>query len=254
MATKQKTVKVSKKTAGLEKKLDLIVTKRTVFGKKLLKLRHEGIVPGNIFGTDFKSEAVSVVKKDFINIYKTAKETGIIYLQLNSEEIPVLIKTVQTHPVTDLLLHVDFRKVNLKAKIVTEVPVTIIGVSVAVTQQGGVLLTQMNRLSVEALPQDIPQTIDVDISTITELGQEIKVSQIKLPVNCVVKDEADKVVVSVIAHKEESITPETTVAAPEVITEKAPAEGEEETAPDEGKSAAPAVEKKTEKKTDTKAK
>lgn len=212
------------KIKSTTEKLELKAQRRTVFGKKLKKLRHDGLVPANVFGPEFKSVSLSLPFKDFTKTYKTAKETGIVYLAFDKEEIPVLIKQVQRHPVSDTVLHVDFRKVDLKKKIQTEVPIKTVGVSEAVSQKSGVLLTLSENLLVEALPQDIPQAIDVDISSIKELGQEIKVADLSKSSAYEIKTPAEKVVVSVVEHKEESVTPETTTAAPEVIG-KAPAEG-----------------------------
>lgn len=229
----------TKKTA--QNKLTLTVTSRQVFGKNLGKLRATGAIPANIYGPKFASKSVSVPFKDFINTYKQAHETGVIYLNLEKDEIPVLIKNVQRHPVSNAILHTDFRKIDLKQKIETDVPVKIIGESVAVNQKGGVLLHLSHTLLVEALPTDIPSEISVDISKLLELGQEIKVSDLTKSDSFTIKELPDKVIVSVVEHKEESVTPETVSAAPEVITEK-PAEGEEtpaEATPAEG-AAAPA--------------
>lgn len=207
------------------KKLTLKVEKRDVLGKKVKKLRREGMLPGNIYGTDFKSTSVTANLKEFFQVYKTARETGVVHLDLEKKEVPVLIKFVQRHPVTDLLLHVDFRKIDLTQKIQTEVPVSVTGTSEAVSVKGGVLLIQSNTLEVKALPSDIPQKIEVDISTIKEIGEEIKVKDLKKSDKYEFTTEAEKVVVSIVAHKEESVTPDTVSAQPEVITE-APAEGE----------------------------
>ena len=208
------------------KKHTLKVEKRVVFGKKLNNLRKQGVVPANIYGTDFKSTSVSVNYKDFVKSYKIAKETAVVYLDLDKTEIPVLIKSLQKHPVNDSLLHVDFRKIDLSKKVVTDVPVKTTGVSEAVTQKGGVLLLQSELLTVEALPSDIPQEIMIDVSILKEIGSEIKVADLAKSDKYEFKTAPEKVVVSVVAHKEESITPDTTVAAPEVLTEAAPAEGE----------------------------
>jgi len=216
-----------KKMTKLSDKQVLKVENRILFGKKIKKLRKQGIVPSNIFGPEFKSTSISVDKKEFIKIYRVVRETGVVYLLLGKEEIPCLIKHLQKHPVTDVLLHVDFRKIDLAKKIETDVPVKTIGVSEAVSQKGGVLLLQSENLLVEALPQDIPHTIDIDISIIKELGQEIKVSDIAKSSKYLIKTSPVKVVVSVVAHKEESITPDTATAAPEVLTEAAAEEGEE---------------------------
>lgn len=223
---KSKTAKTEK-----EKKLSLEVKARTVFGKKLKKIRKEGFLPSNIFGPNFKSQSVSANYKDFINVYRIAKETGIVYLKSGTDEIPALIKMVQLHPVSGIILHVDFRKIDLKQSIQTEVPVKIIGQSEAVVQKSGVLLTLADKLLVEALPQDIPQSIEVDIALLKEIGNEIKVSDLSKSTKYQIKEDLNKVIVSVIEHKEESVVPETTAApAPEVITEAAKPEGEEATA------------------------
>jgi len=206
-------------------KQTLEVKSRELVGKKAKKLRKQGLVLANIYGPEFKSKSVSVDLKSLLKTYKIVKETGVVYLKLDSSEVPVLIKNIQKHPVTDFILHVDFRKIDLKKKIETAVPVKTTGVSEAVSQKGGVLLLQTESIDIEALPQDIPHYIEIDISTIKEIGQEIKVSDLKKSASYEIKTDSNKVVVSVVEHKEESITPDTTVAAPEVITE-APKEGE----------------------------
>jgi len=220
-------MKKSKKTS--EEKLVLAVKPRTIFGRKLGKLRAEGQVPATVYGPDFTSKSVSAGLKDLLAVYKTAKETGIVYIKIDQDEIPVMIKNPQHHPVNNNLLHVDLRKIDLKKKIQTKVPVKTIGVSEAVSQKAGVLLTLSENLLVEALPQDIPQQIEIDISAIKDIGQEIKVSDLPKSVKFEIKDDPAKAIVSVVAHKEESVVAETTVAAPEVITEKA-VEGAETTA------------------------
>ena len=219
-----------KKSANSSEKVFLKVELRQVFGKKLSKIRKQGLVPGNVYGPDFKSQSVSILQKDLIKTYKKVGETGVVYLSLDKDNIPVLIKTIQKHPVSGFLLHIDFRKIYLSKKIETAVPVKTIGVSEAVIQKAGVLLIVSETLLVEALPKDIPSYIEVDISIIKEIGQEVKVADLKKTDKYEVKTPAEKGVVSGIAHKEESIVPETAVAAPEIITEAAKEGAEEGTA------------------------
>ncbi|OGK10730.1 hypothetical protein A2767_06980 [Candidatus Roizmanbacteria bacterium RIFCSPHIGHO2_01_FULL_35_10] len=215
-----------KSKSDQQTKLTLIVTPRTVFGKKLNKLRKEGNIPANIYGQDFKSQSVTAVFKDFTKTYKIAKETGVVFLDLDKKELPVLIKNVQRHPVNDNILHIDFRKIDLKQKIQTEVPIKVIGQSEAVSVKAGVLLTQAESLLVEALPTDIPQQIEIDITSLKEIGQEYKVSNLPKSDKFEVKDDQNKVIVSIVQHKEEEILPQTAPAvAPEVITAKPDEEG-----------------------------
>ena len=223
-----------KKSLSSSEKVTLKAELRNVFGKKLNKIRRQGFVPANIFGPDFKSRSISVIYKDLVKTYKMVGETGIVYISLEKEKIPVLIKTIQKHPLSSSLLHIDFRKIDLSKKIETNVPVKTTGVSEAVSQKGGVLLTQSDTLLIEALPEDIPSRIEVDITIIKEIGQEIKVSDLKKSDKYEIKTPAEKVVVAVIAHKEESIVPETAVAAPEIIAEAAKEGAEEAVTPTEG--------------------
>src|SRR3989338_6877975 len=107
---------VSKKSANSSEKVALKVELRTIFGKKLNKVRKQGFVPGNIYGPDFKSQSISVLQKDLVKTYKKVGETGVVYLSLDKDNIPVLIKTLQEHPVSGFLLHVDFRKIDLRSE------------------------------------------------------------------------------------------------------------------------------------------
>ncbi len=223
----------------VQEKITLEVVKRDAFGKKLRKLRHQGMIPANIFGPKFVSVAVSVDMKTFLKVYRIVHETGVIYVKLDSKEIPALIQNIQKHPLTNSIIHVDLRKIDLTQKIETSVPVTTVNESIAVTQKGGVLLTQAQELLIEALPADIPSSIEVDLTPLIEVGMEIKVKDIKNTAGYVIKDDEEKVVISVVAHKEESITPETAIETAEVITEKKDEEGAEggtqEKAPEEPK-------------------
>lgn len=218
-------------------KLHLVVTARDIFGKRLKKMRHQGLIPANVFGPGFKSVAVSAQTKDFAKVYKTAGETGVVYVDLAKEEIPSLIGNVQRHPLTNAIIHIDFRKIDLKQKIEASVPVKTVNDSPAIAQ-GGVLLTQNDHVMVEALPEEIPQVIEIDLSKLLEIGAEVRVKDLPASTTYTVKEDAEKVLLSIIAHKEESVTPETTVATPEVLTEKdgeVPADGAVATeAPAEG--------------------
>lgn len=243
------------KTSEVKQHLD--AKKRDVFGKKLKRFRKDGAVPANIYGPGFKSQAISIVWKDFNKTYRIAQETGIVYLKLEKQEVPVLIKNVQRHPVTSGILHVDFRKVDLSKNIETEVPLKIVGESPAVVQKGGVLLTHTDHIKLEALPENIPHEIEIDISNLTEVGSEIKVSDLKRSDKYTIKEDAEKLVLAITEHKEESLEPETAAAEPEVITEKAEGETLEGEAPEEAaegeKKAAPAQEEKKEGKPQEKA-
>ena len=154
--------------------------KRALFGRKVKKLRRDGILPANIFGKKIKSQAVQVAARDFAKIYSQAGETLLVDLELDSKKMPVLINNVTLHPVSSLPLHVDFHQVDLKEKVATDVPLEVVGASPAVKDKLGVLLTNLNEVEVEALPQDLPGKIEVDVSYLKAVGEAVKIKDLKV--------------------------------------------------------------------------
>lgn len=204
----------------------LDVEPRKLIGKKVKKIRSHGFIPATVYGPNFKSQSIQVTSKNFLSVYKIAHETGIVTLKYDSQEIPTLIKNLQRHPVQGNILHVDFRKIDLTQKMTTEVPVKIVGNSEAVNQKGGVLLTHSENIMIEALPKNIPPYIEIDISKLKEIGQEIKIADLPKSTSYEFKEPFEKVVISIIAHKEESVTPEIAAPVTEVTTEKVKEEEE----------------------------
>lgn len=218
-------------------KISLQAEKREVFGKKLDSIRSSGKLPANVFGKDFPSTAITVDKKEALHTFHVAGETQVIYIRLDKDEIPVLIADYHTHPVTDEFLHVDFRKVNLKVKTEAEVPVVIIGEAAAVAHKKGDLMHVLDTLTVEALPADIPSEIEIDVTSLAEVDDAIRVSDIKLAGNVVIQDDPETVVVKIAEHKEEDLEPATagdTETSAEEKTESS--SGGEDSATTEGSS------------------
>jgi len=224
------TAKSTKKTHD---KILLTVEKRTLLGKKVKKVREEGKLPANLYGKGMESMSIQVDNKEFKKAMRAAGLTQVIYIGVDKQEIPSMIQNVQIDPISDHFMHADFKKVDLLIKLEAQVPIIIVGESEAIAQNKGDMLTLVNSLYVEALPTDMPQEIEVDISTLKEIDDEIKVSDLKKSGNFVITDEADTVIVRVAEHKEESLEPETDAA---IVEEATPAEGEEAPAEAESKS------------------
>lgn len=179
-------------------KFKLKAEKRKISGRKVKKLRNEGILPANIFGKGIKSLAIQVPAKDFLKIYEAAGETGIVELSVeDGESYPVLIHNLQLHAVTDQPLHVDFHRVTLTEKVRATVPLVTVGEAPAVAQKLGILLTPVSEIAVEALPTDLPEHIEVDISTLNTVDQEIKVKDLKISEKVTVLADPELVVVKI---------------------------------------------------------
>ena len=182
----------------------IFAERRSLFGRKVRRLRNEGLLPANIYGKDFKSVAVQVNYRDFERIFKNVGETQLLYVDLDKEEIPVLVHSVQKNPLTGELLHADFLKVNLGEKVSAMVPVVDIGESPAEKQGVGTVVFYINELEVEALPTDIPERIEVDISSLSEVDQSILVADLRLDRSKLeIKANPDELVAKVEAVKKE---------------------------------------------------
>ncbi len=215
------------------KKLILRADKRQLLGRKVKALRKDGLLPANIYGKKIKSQAIKVAVKDFMEIFKQVGETGVVEVSLGSEKTPysVLIHNLQVDPVSGEPLHADLRNIDLLEKVEVAIPVELVGDAPGVTK-GGILVQVMNEVEVEALPTDLPDKFEVDISGLEEAGQSILVKDLKV----------NKDKIKVLADEEQVITK---VEAPKEEKEEVPAVAEAPETP-EGE-AKPAEEKAEEK-------
>jgi large subunit ribosomal protein L25 len=204
---------------------------RTVLGKQVKKLRREGILPANVYGKALSSTAVQVALTEFNTVFKEVGETGLIDLMVGSEKRPVLVKNFQMNFKTQTPLHVDFYQVNLKEKIKTYVPVELVGEPKAITDKLGMLLTPFDEIEIEALPEAIPDKIEVNIAHLAEVGQQLTVADLKTPEGVTITEDPTTVLAQIgeLAQEEPEETPEVEAALPEVIGEKEKAGGEEAT-------------------------
>lgn len=211
-------------------KIMLEATKREIFGKKLGPLRKEGKLPANIFGHNFTSTAITVDAVAFLNAFRHAGETQVIYVQLDKDTIPVLVADMHLDPRTDTIIHADLRRINLREKTEVQVPLVFTGEPIAVAQKLGDLLTLLDEVTIEALPADMPSEIEVDVTDLAEVDAEIRIADLKLPAGCAIHEDPEELVAKIAEHKEEDLTPATEEeqpAADTATTDEASAESAE---------------------------
>lgn len=163
------------------KKHTLNANTRDIKTSKTAMLRREGIIPATVYGKMIQSESLSMKLADFVKVYGEAKETGLVELHIGESTKPVLIHNVQRDPVKDIILHVEFHQVDLKEKVHANIPLVFVGEAPAVSQKLGVILNLLSEVEVEALPTDLPEKLDVDISHLSVIDEELKVSDIQIP-------------------------------------------------------------------------
>lgn len=155
--------------------------KRTVLGKKVKKLRREGFLPANVYGKNLASVALQVKVVDFEKIHKEVGETGLVDLEFEGKAKPVLIKNLQMNFQSHTPLHADFYQVNLKEKIKSMVPLVLTGEAQAVTDKAGMLLQSLSEVEVEALPEKLPDNLEVSVEHLAAVGESITVADLKAP-------------------------------------------------------------------------
>lgn len=211
----------------MAKRPTLKVEKRTVLGENVKKLRKTGIFPANIYGKSLKSIAVQAPFTDFMEIYKEAGETGVVDVELDGATHPVLIHNLQKEYMTKTPIHADFFQVNLKEKIKTMVPVTLIGEPKATADKLGIAMQTLNDIEVEALPTELPEKIEINIEHLAIVGDQITVADIKAPTGVTILTDGGQVVVKIAELVSKEAEAE---AAKEAATaEAAKAEGAETT-------------------------
>lgn len=178
-------------------RIPLKATEREILGKKVNRLRREGIIPGHVFGKKLETEHVSVKAKDFIKVYSEAGETGLVDLKIGEEKTrPVLIRQVQRDPVRGEVLHIDFYQVNLLEKTTVNVPILLIGEEPEIVHTGeAVVIQPMMEVSVEALPSDLPENIKVDITALIAIDDAITVADLPVSAGVTILAEPESVVV-----------------------------------------------------------
>lgn len=161
--------------------MDLIAQKRVIFGKKVNALRKQGLIPAELYGKALNNLHLTVSAKEFGKVLKSAGESSVINVVIDSpageEKRPALIYAVNHDPTSDAVLSVDLYQVRMDEKLQTKVPVEFTGESPAV-KSGGILVKAVQEIEVEALPSNIPQSLIVDLSKLTEIGHSISVKDL----------------------------------------------------------------------------
>lgn len=211
-------------------KIELSANARTVLGSKVKTLRRSGYIPAVLYGKDQEAVSLQVLAKEFSKVLKEAGGSTLVYVNVGDKTYPTIIHDVARDTLTDGILHADFYKVRLDEKIKTKVPVVFTGEAPAVKDLGGIFVRNINELEVEALPQDLPHEITIDISSLASFGDQILVKDINLGANVKIEAEAETIVATVqepISEEELKAsleTPTTGVEDVEVIKKEKPEE------------------------------
>jgi large subunit ribosomal protein L25 len=214
------------------RRLELEVKKREITGKKVRFLRRGGQVPCNIYGHGIESTPVQIDERKLGYVLARAGGTDLISLIIDGTASAnrVLIRDVQRNPMTGTPIHVDFYQVSMTEKLKAEVPLVFVGDAPALKHKSVTLMHLLTSLHIEALPDDLPHNIEVNVSSLAEVDDSIHVSDLKVSDKVTVFTDREQMIIKVVEARKQV----------EEVPVAAPAEGEAEA---EGEKAETAEEK-----------
>ncbi|MFK3939462.1 50S ribosomal protein L25/general stress protein Ctc [Alkalihalobacillus sp. NPDC078783] len=165
-------------------------------GSGTRKVRNAGFVPGVLYGNKTESTPVSVESVDFLKTMREVGRNGLFSLEVSDgKKHQVMVQEVQTDPLKDSFVHIDFFEVDMKSEIDVEVPVRVEGEAAGV-KEGGVLAQVKHEISVRCLPGDIPEELVVDVSELG-IGDGLTVADVKGSLSVEVTSEDEEAIVTV---------------------------------------------------------
>jgi large subunit ribosomal protein L25 len=212
--------------------IEVKATKREVQGTGASRrLRRAGRVPGIIYGGETQPQNIEFDHNDlWQHLRKEAFYSSVLNLDVDGAQQMCLLRDVQRHPFRQLILHVDFQRIDATHAIHQKVPLHFINADIApgVKRDGGMVQHVMTDLDVKCLPKDLPSFIEVDLKDL-EASHSLHVTQLKLPagVEAVLHKGEDPVVATVVVRGAGAASEEVAEAAPaevQITTEKKPAE------------------------------
>lgn len=194
------------------------------------RFRNEGLIPTIVYHRGEDSIPALLTQRQFVQLAQQAKTSQIFILKSEDKDLdgrPAIVREVQRNFLDGRLLHVDLQALKEDEEITVRVPVKLIGEATGVKNEGGILAFVTHEVGVACFPKDIPQTFEIDITSLG-LGQSVHAKDITLPGAVRLVDDAEETIVSVVAartSKADDTATEASAEAAAPAAAKAPAKG-----------------------------
>jgi len=200
--------------------------------KKANALRAARQIPAEYYGKGKENLHLALDYQAFRKVYRAAGGSSIINLTVDGEKAPreVLVHAIDYNPLTDEFFHVDLLQIDRSKKIITKVPVHLIGESPAVKNLGGILSHGKTEIEIKCLPKDLIKSIELDVSVLAEIGAALRVKDLKIDqATHEVLEEPETMIAMILAPKteeelEEDLSKEVGEAVSEDVKKEAEAE------------------------------
>jgi large subunit ribosomal protein L25 len=201
---------------------------RTVIGKQVKSLRHQNIIPGVIYGRHIDPIAVQFDQRELGKALGQAGTSAAVQITVTGRKEPYLtiFRSIQHSAIRRDITHVDLQALSLTETVRVNVNVVIVGEAPAAAEETGVLIQLLNELHIEALPTALIASLEVDVSSLTEVGSGITVGDITPPEGVTILNALDETIVQVTYMAEEQLEEEVELGEPALLGESLE-EGEE---------------------------
>jgi len=182
--------------------------KRDVIGKKVKALRREGLLPAVLYGSGLDPMPITLNTREVRQTLSVIGANTLVTLKIDKKEYLALVRDMQREVIMRDLLHIDFQAVSLEENITSTVPVVVVGEAPAVKEMNALLVSGLDELQIEAKAKDLPDTIQVDVSELSEIGDNIQVKDLTISGDVRIMDDPEEIVVVVAAPTLMEIEPE----------------------------------------------
>lgn len=203
-------------------------------GKRVKNVRRAGFIPAIIYGHKQDPLPISLEKQSATQILNKVSGSTVLTVRVDGKDYSTLVRDVQRDHLKNEFLHLDFLAVSLTEKLRTAVSITLIGEAPVLKEYEALIVAGISEVEVEALPQDLPETLEVDLSGLVEIGDAIYLKDLPVPANVEFLTDTEELIAVASAVKEEVVEEAAVeglegeeIAEPEVI-EHGKAEDEEE--------------------------
>lgn len=178
--------------------IEIQASPRKVRGKQVKALRRAGLLPAIMYGVGMEPQMLELPAHETQLILQKVSGSTLINLQISDKTHKVLVREIQRDVISRKPLHVDFLEVAMDVTIRAVVPIELVGEAPAVRELGGVLVSGLNDIEVEALPSDLPDRISVDISILKNFDDSINVGDLKVEEGVTVLTDPEEAIANVV--------------------------------------------------------
>lgn len=182
--------------------ITLAAQKREVLGKKVKQLRNDGQTPAVIHERGKDSVYVSVPSLEFKKAFSSAGKHHAIKLDVDGKKYTTIIKEVVNAPASSVVHHAVFQAIKEDEKVTAEIPLRLVG-EIPAERASLLVLKNLDHVTVEALPKDLIDVVEVDASSLAEVGNKLHISDIRLPSTVTIKDDPEYVIATVEMPKDQ---------------------------------------------------